>query len=107
MSFPHTALYSKRFGFETDEQKFEVVGLYRGENKWANSESSYGFTPNTVFIPKSAVSFARNDSNGGMFLSVVLQNGKADEFLELAKEAGLLAEFTTFDRGYSGNHRSS
>lgn len=103
-SFPHTALYSKRFGFETDAQKFEVVGLYRGENEWANSESSYGFTPNTVFIPKSAVSSAKRyfTRNGGMFLSVVLQNGKADEFLELAKEAGLSAEFTTFDRGYSG-----
>lgn len=102
-SFPHTALYSKRFGFETDARKFEVVGLYRGENEWSNSESSYGFTPNTIFVPKSAMASAERyfPRNGGMFLSAVLQNGRAEEFSELVGEAGLSAQFTTFDRGYS------
>lgn len=103
-SFPHTALYSKRFGFETEPATFEVVGLYRGENEWSNTESSYGFTPNTIFVPKTAMVSAERyfTRNGGMFMSAVLQNGKVEEFSELAKEAGLSAQFTSFDRGYAG-----
>lgn len=39
-------------GFETENEAFTVVGIYRLENEW--EDSAYAITPNTVFVPQKA-----------------------------------------------------
>lgn len=39
-------------GFETENETFTVVGVYRLENEW--EDSAYAITPNTVFVPQKA-----------------------------------------------------
>ena len=40
------------YGFETENETFTVVGIYRLENEWENS--AYSITPNTIFVPQKA-----------------------------------------------------
>ena len=40
------------YGFETENETFTVVGIYRLENEW--EDSAYSITPNTIFIPQKA-----------------------------------------------------
>lgn len=40
------------YGFETENEAFTVVGIYRLENEWENS--AFSITPNTVFVPQKA-----------------------------------------------------
>lgn len=39
-------------GFETENECFTVVGIYRLENEW--EDSAYSITPNTIFVPQKA-----------------------------------------------------
>ena len=39
-------------GLATENEAFTVVGIYRLENEWENSE--YAITPNTIFIPQKS-----------------------------------------------------
>lgn len=39
-------------GFETENESFTVVGIYRLENEW--EDSAYSITPNTIFVPQKA-----------------------------------------------------
>lgn len=92
-------------------EAFTVVGLYRLTNEWSNS--SYSFTPNTVFIPKAAqiagaaggpsAEDGSNDFDGtyGIYFSIKLKNGMVSDFEELmAADERFNGEFLTVDQGF-------
>lgn len=72
--------YLSEYGFATQEQSFTVVGIYRQE-QWWDSSASYAMTPNVVFTPsKAQADCAYRWDTGGVYLSVVLENGSAQDF---------------------------
>ena len=108
----------------TQDEEFTVIGLYQLSDEWA--EGSYNFTPNTVFIPKKAQlpggfggfshsgSVTYTDGNGaektasrsspdaswGVYLSVKLRNGTAEEFTKALADTSLEGQFIVTDQGY-------
>lgn len=122
------------YGFETENETFTVVGIYRLENEWENS--AYSITPNTIFVPQKAqipggfggasyehevvrtrwVSYDDSEEwvqetgpvieifdNGvlGVFMSIILENGRMADFEEAIKETDYADRiFLTFDQGY-------
>lgn len=72
--------YLSEYGFATQEQSFTVVGIYRQE-QWWDSSASYAMTPNVVFTTsKAQADCAYRWDTGGVYLSVVLENGSAQDF---------------------------
>ena len=108
----------------TRDEEFTVIGLYQLTNEW--SENSYDVTPNTVFIPKKAqipggfggfshngtvtyldenseektASLSSPDASWGVYHSVKLKNGTAEEFLEALAGTELEGEYIVTDQGY-------
>lgn len=127
------------YGFETENETFTVVGIYRLENEWENS--AYSITPNTIFVPQKAqipggfggasyehevvrtqwVSYDDGEwiqetgpvieifDNGvlGVFMSIILENGRMADFEEAIKETDYADRiFLTFDQGYEAAQES-
>ena len=77
---PFIRPYLSQYGFATQEETFAVVGIYRQE-PWWDSTASYAMTPNVVFTPSKALAAcAYRGDVGGVYLSVVLENGSAQDF---------------------------
>ena len=77
---PFIRPYLSQYGFATQEETFTVVGIYRQE-PWWDSTASYAMTPNVVFTPSKALAAcAYRGDVGGVYLSVVLENGSAQDF---------------------------
>lgn len=77
---PSTRPYLSQYGFATQEQTFTVVGIYR-QDQWWDSAASFAMTPNVVFTPSKALADCAYRSDvGGVYLSVVLENGTAQDF---------------------------
>lgn len=97
---PYASFYSQARGFSSELESYTIVGMYRLNNE-RGGKSSYGFTSSTLFIPKNSASESMVTSDGGVFRSIVLQNGKLDLFNEALKEAGYEDMFVVYDRGYN------
>ncbi len=100
-NFPSAALYSEALGFSSDTETYTIVGLYRQEDAWQNTYDQYGFTPNTIFVPKTSVEAEMVLRDKGIYSTLVLHNGKMDEFKNLMEEAGYPDLFICYDQGYS------
>ena len=100
-AFPSAAIYSQAMGFISEMETYTIVGLYRQENAWQNQNDPYGFTPNTIFVPKTAVSGEMLPYSDGIYSTLIIQNGKMDEFLKLQEDAGYPGLFVCYDSGYS------
>ncbi len=96
---PNPAYYSSAMGFADGAEDYMIVGLYRQKNEWAIG--TYCFTPNTVFVPQSAVSGSPSSICGGIYTSVILENGTAGQLEQLAAEHGFEGLFVCYDQGYS------
>ena len=95
---PNAAYFSSDKGFASDSEAYEIIGLYRQSNQWA--EGTYCFTPNTVFVPKTAVAGGTGIC-GGIYTSVVLENGAISRLERLAAENDLEGLFACYDQGYA------
>ena len=101
-------------GLVTENEEFTVVGIYKLSRTW--DTSSFAFTPNTIFIPKSAqieggyggaTTFSSSSDGGrvnvngtyGIYMSIIIENGRAGEFLEQAEQI-VPNTFYAFDQGY-------
>ncbi len=85
-----------------EAEEYTIIGLYRQNNSWSDvAENIYSFTPNTIFVPHSAVSSDMDYSNQAFFQSVVLRNGKVPEFRALIDQAGYEGLFIYHDQGYN------
>ena len=89
-------------------EEFTVVGLYRQRAEWSNS--SYSFTPNTIFIPKTVQidgayggpsTGEQADYTYGIYFSIKLKNGMVDEFQErMTADERFRGQFITLDQGF-------
>lgn len=100
-SYPQAARYSKALGFTSEMETYTIVGLYRQENAWKDTFDQYGFTPNTIFVPKTSVSAPMDLRDKGLYTTLVLQNGKIEEFKAMMELAGYPDLFICYDQGYS------
>lgn len=96
---PASAYYSPAMGFSGEAADYEIVGFYRQNNQWANG--TYCFTPNTIFVPKAAAPADASSICGGIYTSVVLENGTIPQMEQLATEHGFEGLFAFYDQGYS------
>ena len=97
---PYPSHYSQARGFSSEPESYTIVGLYRLSNE-RGGKNSYGFTSSTLFIPKNSAPGTMVTWDEGVFRSVILHNGKMDEFMEVLKEAGYEEMFVVYDQGYS------
>ena len=119
MNNPTVGETMAEYDFKTDSEEFKVIGIYRQTNEW--EDSSYAFTPNTVFIPKKAQIEGgygrlskkefREDINGyvnyesgvfGVLFSMELVNGRAEDFRLAISDTEWVNQFNIFDQGYDG-----
>ena len=99
-SFPGAAVYSRAMGFTSDMESYTIVGLYRQNNAWQNQGDPYGITPNTIFVPKAAITGEALVGKSGIFYTMVLQNGMMDAFKQYQADAGYPDLFICMDQGY-------
>ena len=84
------------------EETYAIIGLYRRNTAWADpSEDIYAFTPNTVFVPKNALTGTVEYGKQAFFCTLILKNGTAPQLEALAVEAGLDGLFVYSDQGYA------
>lgn len=84
------------------EENYTIIGLYRRNTAWADpSEDIYAFTPNTVFVPKNALTGTVEYGKQAFFRTLILQNGTAPQLEALAVEAGFDGLFVYDDQGYA------
>ena len=100
-SFPSAAFYSNALGFTSEMETYTIVGLYRQEDAWRNSYDQFGFTPNTIFVPKTSVTAEMITKDQGIYSTLVIENGKMEEFKALMEESGYPDLFICYDQGYS------
>lgn len=99
----------------SEAEPFEIVGIFRQQAEW--STGTYAFTPNTVFIPRSAQiegGFGAIKSETqpeaqtpggqadmyGMYLSLELENGNVEEFQLALEQSPYSGQFYVYDQGY-------
>ena len=99
--FPFAAFYSESYGFTSEAETYTIVGIYRQEDAWQNPYDDYGFTPNTIFVPKTSVTAETVTKDKGIYSTLVIENGKMAEFQALMEEAGYPDLFICYDQGYS------
>ena len=104
-SDPTASYYLPQRGFQ-QETEYTVIGLYRQSSEW--SETVASFTPNSVLTPKKSVTCAMETgdcaieaSPSGLWGTMILKNGTADQMEARLKENGLGGTVTYYDQGYS------
>lgn len=104
---PTAYYFTEDTPYVNDGEAYTVVGLYNQDEEWQPPRVNlYAFTNNTIFVPHDSVSIEMDYANQGMFLSLIITNGKLDEFRELVAEAGREGLFEYFDQGYEMIHDS-
>ncbi len=97
---PNAALYGPGAQLE-DGTSYTIVGLYNKDTLWQNASSMYEFTPNTIFVPKSSVAVEMEQGTLGIFQSILLKNGRMEEFEAIAIRDGHDGQFQLGDQGYA------
>ena len=91
--------YSYKTGFQEEAVSYQIVGIYRHMNAWG--ESSYSFHPNTVFVPGKSILGPSYIGEGGVYETIVLENGSIDEMQALMESQGYPEDILLyFDQGY-------
>ncbi len=98
-SDPLAGYYSPVLGFCSDEELFEVVGIYRQKEQWGHG--NYDFTPNTVFVPKGTEKGTPYTNSFYFYSSIVLKNGSIERVEEHLKDDGMNGLLVYYDRGYT------
>ena len=104
-SDPTAYYYLPQRGFQ-QETEYTVIGLYRQSSEWGKTVAS--FTPNSVLTPKKSVTCAMETggsaieaSPSGLWGTMILKNGTADQMEARLAENGLGGTVTYYDQGYS------
>lgn len=98
---PFIRPYLSQYGFATQEETFTVVGIYRQE-QWWDSAASFAMTPNVMFAPSKALAdCAYYGDAGGVYLSVVLQNGLAQDFQQFVAGVTTEGQWLVDDQNYT------
>ena len=94
------------FYFDTtpieETAEYTIVGFWRSKDTWVDvALNEYGFSPNTVFVPKSSIETELEYPDSSLYTTVVLHNGMTERFTEEMAQAGLDGSFIFYDQGYS------
>ncbi len=90
-----------------EAETYTIVGLYDQDQPWCNTDYNlHSFTPNTVFVPKSAVTATLDYSEDGLFRTLVLHGDLMHTMQSLVAEAGLEGSFSYYDNGYTNLAKS-
>lgn len=95
---PRPTCYLPDQGFR-QETEYTVIGLYRQSSEWVTTPTS--FTPNSVFVPEKSVTCQTVSGGYGVWETMILKNGTADQMEARLKENGLGGVVTYYDQGYS------
>lgn len=91
--------YYTQVGF-TGGDSYEIIGIYRQSDLW--SDTTYSFTPNTVFVPNNALLEQTYTADTGIYYTIVLENGGIGAVQELLTQQGYPEDtLLYFDLGYS------
>ena len=86
--------------FSTQDEQFTIVGIYRQEDWWEET-NSYAMTPNVIFAPRNALAdCAYTEDMGGVYFSAVLKNGTLETFAKKLEGTDLEGKLLTFDQNY-------
>lgn len=98
---PSASLYFDTTPF-TQTAEYTIVGFYRTNELWCDvSKNEYGFSPNTIFVPKTSAETDMEYGNSVLFITPVIHNGQLEAFRELVVKAGYSERFIYHDQGYS------
>lgn len=97
---PGAYLYGENTPFAGEAETYTIVGLYTKDISWQGPSSMYEFTCNTIFAPKSAITSDMDYSDLGIFQSILLKNGTAEDFEAIAIQDGHDGQFEVTDMGY-------
>lgn len=98
---PCPYLYGESTPFAGDAEPYTIVGLYSKDISWSGPSSLTEFTCNTIFAPKSSITSDMDYGDLGIFQSIILKNGRAEDFEAIAIRDGHDGQFTITDMGYS------
>lgn len=98
-----------------DTREYEIVGLYANTQEWKETNAVYneatgeydlvstnGFSSNTIFVPNASLEGLETYTADSSLQSIVLKNGKEDEFKKFLAEKGWPEDlFVYFNGGYS------
>lgn len=83
-------------------QSYTIIGIYEQNSPHPYVEDNpRGFTCNTIFTPKAALTSALQTGDSLIYQTVVVYNGKLVEFLLATVDAGFGRDFHASDSGYS------
>lgn len=105
-NFPMGNIYFENADIQEETGEYRIVGLYRQNDAWENTYDPYGFTPNTIFVPKKAVSIPVIEKDTGLYYTLVLHNGQRDNFLKYQEESEYPGMYECYDGGYGEIHAS-
>ena len=89
------------------KEEYTIIGLYEQDVEWDNIDNNlYSFTPNTIFVPQTAISVKMDYGYGGFFRTFVLHNGTINKFQQAASAAGFSNMFYFNDNNYSAVEES-
>ena len=82
------------------KKEFKIVGIYSAPEFGTGEQN---FNANTIFLPKASVPNAERYENieHSLLYSLILENGKADEFEAALKERDCGGLFAYFDQDYN------
>ena len=95
---PRASVFVPQEGFR-QETEYTIIGLYRQSSEWVTSPTS--FTPNSVFVPEKSVTCQTVTGSCGVWSSLILKNGTADQMEARLEENDLGGTVTYYDQGYS------
>ena len=98
---PGGYFYSTKAGFAGEGEEYTIVGLYEMDYLWKGASTLYAVTPNTVFVPKAAVTGDMDYNALGVFYTAVLKNGTMDSFADELTRLGEEGLFQVDDQGYA------
>lgn len=85
-----------------EAETYTIVGIYKRGVDWVpNTSDAYAFTPNTIFVPESAVVSELERGYRGLFRTFILNNGTEETFALEAASQGYNEMLTYYDNGYS------
>ena len=84
-----------------EPESYTIVGIYSQKAIWgAPSSNLYAFTPNTIFVPKTAVTGEMDYTYMGTFRSLVLKNGSITQFSTILEANQMAGLFHCYDQGF-------
>ena len=86
-------------GFVGEKDEFEIVGIYKNTKEFIMH--NYNFSVNTIFVPNNSLEVECYYDRRGYMTSILIENGKKEEFEELIKKYNIPEDYVWYhDGGY-------